>query len=47
MSMRVERSTLEEVQMRFEESKRKKQEETAAEPSAHPAPRRALAAHLR
>ena len=32
--MRVERSTLEEVQMRLEESKRKKEEAKASEPSA-------------
>ena len=39
MSMRVERSTLEEVQARFEENKRLKAAETQAAPSARPARR--------
>jgi U4/U6.U5 tri-snRNP component SNU23 len=33
MSMRVERSTLEEVQLRFEENKRAKEAQTQAQPS--------------
>jgi hypothetical protein len=34
MSMRVERSTLEEVQARFEEKKRQREAEAPAQPSA-------------